>query len=83
MKKHNIREQIIDKNLEKITWSSSWFEAVSFEAESGFFGGARAMRASKRFLVGDISSLSSLPSAVFSDVLSFCASCVVSVNKQL
>ena len=39
------------------------------------------MRASKRFLVGDISSLSSLPFAVFSDVLSFCASCVVSVNK--
>ena len=39
------------------------------------------MRASKRFLVGDSSSSSSLSSVVFSVVLSFCASCVVSVNK--
>ena len=39
------------------------------------------MRASKRFLVGDSSSSSSLFSVVFSVVLSFCAFCVVSVNK--
>ena len=41
------------------------------------------MRASKRFLVGDISSLSALSSVVFSLFLSFCASCIVSVNKEL